>query len=118
MPGASCAPVLGFGALSGSVGALGIGMVSAGGVLLAFGSPCGYPAVASVAEAMADLGIRPTDLRIDPDQSWGVRRMVGTASDGAPLEIKAFGSDATDSKFAARVWRMLVYRRTRSCRRS
>ncbi|GAA3689844.1 hypothetical protein GCM10022399_01910 [Terrabacter ginsenosidimutans] len=104
------APVLGFGALSGSVGALGIGMVSAGGVLLAFGSPCGYPAVASVAEAMEDLGIKPTDLRIDPDQSWGVRRMVGTASDGAPLEIKAFGRDATDSQFAARMWRMLVYR--------
>jgi uncharacterized membrane protein YbhN (UPF0104 family)/tRNA A-37 threonylcarbamoyl transferase component Bud32 len=104
------APVLGFGEPSGTVGALGIGMVSAGGVLLAFGSPRGYPTVASVAEAMADLGFTLTDLRVDPDQSWGVRRMVGTSGDGEPVEIKAFGRDATDSQFAARAWRLLAYR--------
>ena len=85
-------------------------MVSAGVILLAFGSPRGYPAVASVAEAMRDLGFTLTDLKIDPDQSWGVRRMVGTSSDGEPVEIKAFGRDAADSQFAARAWRMLVYR--------
>ena len=104
------APVLGFGGPSGSVGALGIGMVSAGGVLLVFGSPRGYPAVTLVAEAMRDLGFTLTDLRVDPDQSWGVRRMVGTSSDGGPVEIKAFGRDAADSQFAARAWRMVVYR--------
>ena len=104
------ATVLGFGLPSGSIGALGIGMVSAGVVLLAFGSPRGYPAVASVAEAMRDLGFTLTDLRTDPDQSWGVRRMIGTTSDGVPVEIKAFGRDAADSQLAARAWRMLVYR--------
>ncbi|WP_404388675.1 lysylphosphatidylglycerol synthase domain-containing protein [Humibacillus xanthopallidus] len=104
------APVLGFGEPSGSIGAVGIAMVSAGAVLLAFGSPRGYPSVASVAEALTDLGLRLTDLRVDPDQSWGVRRMVGTASDGGPVEVKAFGRDATDSQLAARAWRRLVYR--------
>src|SRR4051794_25172556 len=104
------APVLGFGAPSGSVAALGIGMVSAGAVLLAFGSPQGYPAVASVAAAMTELGFPLTDLRVDPDQAWGVRRMVGTSSDGETVEIKAFGRDATDSQLAARAWRLLVYR--------
>ena len=59
---------------------------------------------------MRDLGFTLTDLKIDPDQSWGVRRMVGTSSDGEPVEIKAFGRDAADSQFAARAWRMLVYR--------
>ncbi len=107
---AVAAPVLGFGLPNGSIGALGIGMVSAGVILLAFGSPRGYPAVASVAEAMRDLGFTLTDLKIDPDQSWGVRRMVGTSSDGVPVEIKAFGRDAADSQLAARAWRMLVYR--------
>jgi uncharacterized membrane protein YbhN (UPF0104 family) len=104
------ASVLGYGELSGSVAGLGIGMVSAGAVLLAFGSPRGYPAVAAVAEAMADLGFALTDLTVDPDQSWGVRRLVGTLADGDPVEIKAFGRDATDSQFAARAWRLLVFR--------
>lgn len=106
----AAAPVLGFGQPSGAIGALGIGMVCAGGVLLVFGSPRGYPTVASVAEALTDLGLSLTDIRVDPDQSWGVRRMVAVTSDAEPVEIKAFGRDATDSQLAAKVWRAIAYR--------
>ncbi|WP_185749130.1 lysylphosphatidylglycerol synthase domain-containing protein [Humibacillus xanthopallidus] len=104
------APALGFGSVSGAIAGLGIGMVCAGGVLLVFGSPRGYPAVASVDEALTDLGLPLTDIRVDPDQSWGVRRMIGVAADGGLVEIKAFGRDATDSQLAAKVWRPIVYR--------
>lgn len=104
------APALGFGRPSGAIAGLGIGMLCAGGVLLVFGSPRGYPAVASVAEALTDLGLPLTSIRVDPDQSWGVRRMIGVAADGALVEIKAFGRDATDSQLAARFWRAIVYR--------
>ena len=101
---------LGFGAPSGAVGALGISMVCAGGVLLVFGSPKGYPDVASVAEGLMSLGLPLADLQIDPDQSWGVRRLVGLAADGRQVEIKAFGRDATDTQFAAKAWRAVAYR--------
>jgi len=104
------AAALGFGEPSGAISAVGIGMVCAGGVLLAFGSPRGYPDVASVAEGLTDLGLPLAQLRIDPDQSWGVRRMVGFAASGREVEVKAFGRDATDSQFAAKVWRAVTYR--------
>ncbi|WP_141820320.1 lysylphosphatidylglycerol synthase domain-containing protein [Humibacillus xanthopallidus] len=104
------APALGFGRPSGAMAGVGIGMFCAGGILLAFGSPRGYPAVASVAEALTDLGLPLTNIRVDPDQSWGVRRMIGVAADGGLVEIKAFGRDATDSQLAAKVWRAIVYR--------
>ncbi len=104
------AAALGFGEPSGAIGGLGISMVSAGGVLLAFGSPRGYPDIASVAEGLTDLGLPLTELRVDPDQSWGVRRLVGVAADGGEVEVKAFGRDATDSQFAAKAWRAVTYR--------
>ena len=104
------APALGFGKPSGALAGLGIGLFCAGGVLLVVGSPRGYPAVASVAEALTDLGLPLTTIQIDPDQSWGVRRMIGVATDGGLVEIKAFGRDATDSQLAARVWRAIAYR--------
>ena len=50
------------------------------GVLLVVGSPRGYPAVASVAEALTHLGLPLTTIQIDPDQSWGVRRMIGVGA--------------------------------------
>ncbi len=104
------AAALGFGEPSGAIGGLGISLVCAGGVLLAFGSPEGYPDVASVAEGLTDLGLPLTLLTIDPDQSWGVRRMVGVGPDGGQVEVKAFGRDATNSQLAAKAWRAVAYR--------
>ncbi len=95
---------------SGAVTALGIGMIFGSGVLLLFGSPAGYPDAEAVKEAIAGIGIDVPDLRIAHDQSWGVRRLVGTTTDGVPVEVKAYGRDATDSQLMAKLWRTAMYR--------
>jgi glycosyltransferase 2 family protein len=95
---------------SGAVAALGIGLVSAGAVLLIFGSPLGYPDTESVGAALHRVGIDVPDLAIGHDQSWGVRRLVGTTSEHVDVEVKAYGRDATDSQVMAKVWHALMYR--------
>ena len=105
---------LGYGAPNGALGALGIGMACAGSVLLIVGSPKGYPEVEAVQEGLGQLGIDLADLRLDPDQSWGVRRLVGTDARGRTIEVKAYGRDATDSQLMSKAWRALTYRRGRS----
>ncbi len=95
---------------SGVAAALGIGLVCAGAVLLIFGSPLGYPNTGAVGTALRRVGIDVPDLAIDHDQSWGVRRLVGTTSDGVEVEIKAYGRDATDSQVMAKAWHALMYR--------
>lgn len=108
---AVAAVALGYGDPSDVVGALGIGLIAGGGVLVVFGSPLGYPDPASVGEALRRLGL---DLggppRIHPEQSWGVRRYLATTAAGAPIVIKAYGRDATDSQVMAKAWRSLIYR--------
>ncbi len=99
-----------LGMFSDTVGSLGIGLMVAGTVLLIFGSPRGYPDPASVGVAMAALGLPVTNVEIDPEQSWGVRRLTATTETGAPITIKAYGRDATESQFAAKVWRTMWYR--------
>lgn len=97
---------------SGAVTALGIGMIFGSGVLLLFGSPAGYPDAAAVRDALAGIGVNVADLKIAHDQSWGVRRLVGTTTDGVPVEVKAYGRDATDSQLMAKIWRTVMYRGT------
>lgn len=95
---------------SGAVTALGIGLISAGGVLLTFGSPLGYPDPESVGAALHRVGIEVPDLTIGHDQSWGVRRLVGTTAENVDVEVKAYGRDATDSQVMAKAWHALMYR--------
>ncbi|HEY6628520.1 MAG TPA: flippase-like domain-containing protein [Acidimicrobiia bacterium] len=99
-----------FGMFSDAVGSLGMGLVVAGTVLLIFGSPRGYPDPTSVAIAMKALGLPVFNVEIDPEQSWGVRRLKASTENGTPITIKAYGRDATESQFAAKVWRTLWYR--------
>lgn len=95
---------------SGVLAAVGVGLVSAGVVLLGFGSPLGYPDADSVRDALARVGLTTTDLAIAHDQSWGVRRLVGRLPNGDAIEVKAYGRDATDSQVMAKVWHALMYR--------
>ncbi|MGV1037388.1 MAG: lysylphosphatidylglycerol synthase domain-containing protein [Candidatus Nanopelagicales bacterium] len=95
---------------SGALAAVGVGLVSAGVVLLGFGSPLGYPDTSSVRDALAGVGLTTDDLAIAHDQSWGVRRLVGRLPDGQSIEVKAYGRDATDSQVMAKLWRTLMYR--------
>jgi uncharacterized membrane protein YbhN (UPF0104 family) len=101
---------LGFGFPSDAVGGFGIGLAAASGVLLTFGSPNGYPDIAAVSEALADLGLRAHDLVPANDRSWGVRRLLGRLSDGSTFQVKAYGRDATDSQLLSTLWRTIWYR--------
>ncbi len=101
---------LGLSVPAGVVVGLGAGLVSAGAVMLIFGSPVGYPDVAGVTEALGRIGVHVPDLQIAPDQSWGVRRLTGTTAEGVRVEVKAYGRDAMDSQLAAKAWRALLYR--------
>lgn len=100
----------GFGYPTDVLGAIGIGLVAGGGVLLVFGSPTGYPDVRVVATALAELGVAVDDLSLAPDQSWGTRRLIGLDPQDVPVEVKAYGRDASDSQLAAKAWRALWYR--------
>jgi len=106
----SAAVALGFGQPSDAVGGLGIGLVAAGGVLLLVGSPRGYPDPASVGQALGALGLPLTEVWIDNEQSWGVRRLGGRTETGDVVTIKAYGRDASDSQLLAKTWRSLWYR--------
>lgn len=95
---------------SGAIVGLGVGLICAGGVLLLFGSPEGYPDVDAVGTALRRVGIDAPDLAISPDQSWGVRRLAGTTTEGVDIQAKAYGRDATDSQVMAKVWHALMFR--------
>ncbi|HSJ71938.1 MAG TPA: flippase-like domain-containing protein [Acidimicrobiia bacterium] len=101
---------LGYADPSDAIGSMGIGMLVAGSVLFAFGSPRGYPDPNQVADALVGMGLAVTEVQLDPEQTWGVRRLVCTAEDGSTLAIKAYGRDASDNARIAKAWRMLWYR--------
>lgn len=101
---------LGLGLPGDALGGIGLGLAAAGIVLLVFGSPRGYPNVAGITAALADLDLEVRDLAVAPDQSWGVRRLSGVLEDGRPMDVKAYGRDATDSRFFRNAWRTVWYR--------
>ncbi len=101
---------LGYGFPSDAVGGVAVGMISAGAVLLAFGSPKGYPDKETVLMALAQAGVSIGDIRIGDVQSWGVRRLIATADDGTEYDIKAYGRDATDSQLMSKLWRGVWYK--------
>lgn len=103
---------LGFGLPASAFGAVALGAIAAGAVLVTFGSPRGYPDFASIEEALGSAGLEVTNLRLDDDQSWGVRRLLADSAEHDRVEIKAYGRDATDSQLFARTWRYLWYRDT------
>ena len=103
---------LGFGLITAAIGAISLGIAAAAAVLLVFGSPRGYPNIQSIGEAMSGLGVPVSDVHLNDDQSWGVRRLIGESDVHGRVEIKAYGRDATDSQLFARSWRYLWYRDT------
>ena len=103
---------LGFGLPSSAVGAIALGFAAAAVVLLVFGSPRGYPDMTSIEDALAGLGVPVSNVRLDDDQSWGVRQLIGDSEEYGRVEIKAYGRDATDSQLFARTWRYIWYRDT------
>lgn len=88
----------------------GIGLLSAGLLLLIVGSPRGYPDPDTVAAALANLGVPVRGLEVAPYQTWGVIRFVGRDEGNDQVDVKVHGRDAFDSQLVAKVWRTLWYR--------
>jgi uncharacterized membrane protein YbhN (UPF0104 family) len=101
---------IGLGEPTDAFGALGVGVAAAGIVLIAFGSPRGYPDPTTVVTGLEQLNVSVSALTTAPHQTWGVRRFAAANSDGAPLVVKVYGRDARDAQLLARVWRALWYR--------
>lgn len=104
---------LGFGLPSDALGGVGIGVLAAGAAFLVIGAPSGIPDLDSIAMGMAQLGVPVTGLTVPYSRSWGVRRVLATGSEGAPVLIKVYGRDATDQQLLAKLWRSLWYREQR-----
>lgn len=102
----------GLGLPSSAAGAFGLGAAASGLVLLIFGSPRGFPDIGSIELALRGLGVTVSNVELDDDQSWGVRRLSALSESFGRVEIKAYGRDSTDSQFFARTWRYLWYRDT------
>lgn len=102
--------IIGTGGPTDVIGALGVGMVAAGGSLVLLGSPAGHPDIAQVRRSLDDLGVEADELRFTETQAWGVRSLTAVSPTLGPLVVKVYGRDATDAHRAARWWRTLVYR--------
>jgi uncharacterized membrane protein YbhN (UPF0104 family)/tRNA A-37 threonylcarbamoyl transferase component Bud32 len=101
---------LGLGLPGDALGGFGLGLAIGGSVLLVFGSPAGYPDPSAVIAALSDFGLGVDGIHPADDQSWGVRRLLGTLSNGSTIRVKAYGRDAMDSQLVNRVWQSVWYR--------
>lgn len=107
---ASAAIALSYGSPIHAAGSFGVGMLTAGLLLVTVGTPKGYPSPDSVSEGMTRLGVPNRDIRQSAKQDWGLVRFVAVDDSGRSIEIKAHGRDSFDSQVAAKVWRTLMYR--------
>lgn len=107
---ATASIVLGYGSPIHTIGSLGVGMVVAGTLLAAVGTPRGYPSPDAVAVGLATLGVKVHTLTARPDQHWGLVRFDAEDLTGRSIEVKVQGRDSFDSQLAAKLWRSLTYR--------
>jgi glycosyltransferase 2 family protein len=101
---------LSYGSPVHAAGSVGVGMLAAGILLLAVGTPRGYPSPESVSYGLERLGVSDVDIRQVTGQDWGLVRFVAEGGDGNQLEVKVHGRDSFDSQLAAKVWRTMIYR--------
>ncbi len=103
---------LNYGTPAQALGSFGIGLFSAGLLLIIEGSPRGYPDPVMVASALASFGAPVQSLEVAPYQTWGVIRFMGRDVEGNEVDIKVRGRDAYDSQLVAKLWHTLWYRET------
>jgi uncharacterized protein (TIRG00374 family) len=103
---------LSYGTPTHVIGSFGVGLLSAGLLLVIAGSPRGYPDPDMVTAALGRLGVLIDSLEMAPSQIWGVIRFVGRDENGDQVDVKVYGRDAFDSQLAAKVWHTLWYRAT------
>lgn len=101
---------LSYGSPVHTIGSVGLGMLSAGVLLITVGTPKGYPSPEAVSGALRLLGLESSEMALASRQGWGVLRFDARDPDGNPMEIKVYGRDAFDSQLAAKIWRTMWYR--------
>jgi len=101
---------LGYGSPVHALGSVGLGLFSAGLLLVVAGTPKGYPSPESVSDGLRMLGTQSSGIALAARQEWGVLRFEARDADGRLLEIKVHGRDSFDSQLAAKVWRTMWYR--------
>jgi uncharacterized membrane protein YbhN (UPF0104 family) len=107
----SAIALVGLGATtsSGALGSLAVGLLTAGLVHLAFGSPGGRPTRRRIELALQGLGVEVRELHPAEMESAGQLLLEGTDDEG-PLLVKIYGRDAWDAQLLTLVWRRLWYR--------
>ena len=83
---------------------------SAATMHLIVGSPAGRPTTRQVAAALAQLGTPVAGVELAPEQAVGFTRMVATTADGERLPVRAYGRDAAETRFGAKLWRTIAYK--------
>lgn len=101
---------LGYGTPVHTIGSFGVGLFSAGVLLVIVGTPRGYPSPESVAYGLELLGVGNANVVEASQQSWGLVRFDAEDRHGRPLDVKVHGRDAFDSQLASKLWRTLTYR--------
>jgi len=103
---------LGYGTPLHTIGSVGVGLFTAGLLLVVVGSPRGYPDPERVAASLSALRAPSRGLEAAQYQTWGVARFIGTDEAGHPIDVKVHGRDAFDSQMVAKAWHTLWYRDT------
>lgn len=101
---------LGYATPMHAVGSFGLGMLVSGLVLVAVGTPRGYPAPDAVAHGLEFLGVPNHGIHPAAEQRWGLVRFEAQDAGGRTLDIKVHGRDSFDSQLAAKIWRTLIYK--------
>jgi uncharacterized membrane protein YbhN (UPF0104 family)/membrane-associated phospholipid phosphatase/tRNA A-37 threonylcarbamoyl transferase component Bud32 len=100
---------LGAGLPSDVLGGVLLGMTTAAGVLVAFGSTAGKPTVDEVRAALVDLGYEPTDIRPSKESIARATVMDVDLPSGARYRVDVFGRDQRDAQVVAKWWHRLMY---------
>ena len=93
-----------------AVGGVALGLAVGAAVRLAFGSAAAVPPSATVAGALAALGLQADGLHPAARQHIGAAEYVGRDDAGRALKARVLGRDAQDAQRYARRWRLLAYR--------
>ena len=86
-----------------------LGWASAAIVHLLFGSPAGRPRLDQIGDALRAIGVSATGLRFATSQDTGGVRVVGRATDGVDVSIRAYGRDEQGAQLLSKLWRFVWY---------
>ncbi|HUP75578.1 MAG TPA: lysylphosphatidylglycerol synthase transmembrane domain-containing protein [Acidimicrobiales bacterium] len=107
---AASAIVMSYGTLSGTIGAVALGLAAAAAIHLIFGSGAGIPSKDRVSAALANCGIDTVGVEYVDHQPVGATHVKVHLVDGGNAFVKVYGRDAADAAFAFRLWQRIWYR--------